>query len=341
MKKYLLIGGPGNLSGHTVNKLLQNPENQIGLLTLPESPENGLSEKIKFFRGNRNSVNDLQQAIDDFKPEVIIDFVCFLPEQAETVAKIAQGKVKQFVFISTCDVYGYPLSSLPMSENGVWVKTNSPYAENKRICEEVFNKYFNSGVLPLTIIRPSYSFGNDFILSFFSRDEGKHMISRLKHRKPVFVPGDGTTLMHASAAYNTGRMIAAIAGTYSTIGKSYTCGHDTFITHDQYVDLFAKALDVEAIKVHIPYDQLIRLNRQEVADSILDDLTRHNVAFSMAAFKKDFPDFKWELNLEEAASNIVQYLETNKLLPPVEEEIFEDKLIAAWQKLTNEFGKLL
>jgi len=341
MKRILFIGGPGNLSEHAMTHLLEKTENKIAVFTLPESPDKGFAGKVEFFRGNRDNESELLQVIENYKPQIIVDTVCFLPAQAEMIARAAQGKVEQFVFISTCDVYGYPLSTLPMPENGKWVKTNSPYAENKRLCEEVFQSYYSKGTLPLTIIRPSYSIGNEFFLDFFARDNGVRLMPRLKACKPVFVPGDGTALMHVSAAYNTGRMIGNVVACYKTIGKSYTCGHNTFMTQNSYIKLFADAIGVEANIVHIPYDLLHKTGWKEINESIMEDLTRHSVAFSMDAFKADFPDFKWEKTLEEVARDYVKFNEARGYFKPVNDEIFEDRLIRAWNKATLNFKDLL
>lgn len=111
--KVLFIGGPGNLSGNTIKLMLEDSENKVSVFTLPGSPEIGLPEKVRLYRGNRDNTIELKTAIDDFSPDVVVDFVCFLPDQAKSIAEICKGKVAQFIFVSTCDVYGYPLSCLP------------------------------------------------------------------------------------------------------------------------------------------------------------------------------------------------------------------------------------
>ncbi len=337
MSRILFIGGPGNISENTVRYMLLNEENKLGLLTLPGTSDKGLSSKVDFFYGDRNQPAFIEKTMTAFRPDIVVDFVCFQPEQAKAISEILTGRVQQFIFVSTCDVYGYPLSQLPMPENGKWVTTNSTYAENKRKCEIVFNEYSEKGAFPLTVVRPSYSLGNEFVISFFSRDGGKYLIPHLRAGKPIFVPGDGNTLMHASVAINTGRMIGNIIGKAHTFGKSYTCGHDHFITHDKYVRLFADALGVVPNLVHIPYDLLQMTGNKNVSESILEDVTRHNIAFSLESFKNDFPDFKWEVSLEEAARNFIKYNDERDLFPSIEEEIFEDRIIRVWEIASKEF----
>ena len=338
MKKALFIGGPGNISTSTVKELLeQNWE--VGVFTLPESPDKGLEGKVRFFRGNRNKPEELDAAITQFNPEVVLDFVCFTPKQATQIVDLTYGRIKQFIFVSTCDVYGYPLSRLPMEEDDPWNLPNCKYASDKRGCEDIFWKKFKEDKkkFPLTVARPSYSMGETFVITAFSRGGGKYLIPRLRAGMPILVPGDGTTLIHPSVAYNTGRMIAQFTGVKECIGKSYTCGQDTFMTHDDYIKLFAKVLGVEPNIVHIPTDLLYSLDSDEVKDSILNDLTRHNVAFSMANFKKDFPNFKWNMPLEEIAKQYIQWNDENGTFADIGEEIYEDKVIKNWGKMLHNF----
>ena len=140
--------------------------------------------------------------------------------------------------------------------------------------------------------------------------------------------------MHPSAAYNTGRMIARLVGKDFAIGEAYTCGHDTYMTHEEYIKLFASVLGVEPNIVHIPTDLLYSLDSKEVNDSILNDLTRHNVAFSMDKFKKHCPDFKWEMQLKEVIRQYIEWNDKNRIFADVNEEIFEDRVIKAWQDCT-------
>ena len=65
-----------------------------------------LSEKIKIYFGDRNDKEKIKLALDDFKPDLIADFVCFLPEQASSLIDLVYNRVEHYVFISTVDIYG-------------------------------------------------------------------------------------------------------------------------------------------------------------------------------------------------------------------------------------------
>lgn len=304
-KRALILGGPGTLSASTVQLLL---EKDYELAVFSHSRLiHELPRSVRVYAGDRRHSSNLQSAFEDFKPDILLDFICFTPQEAEQIKQLASGKVRQFVFVSTVDVYGYPLSQLPLPETAPWYpETQAQYAADKRQCEAIF-KSADPKQLPLTIVRPAYSFGPRFILSFTSRAYGIHMLRRLRDGRPVLVPGDGTTLMHVSSAHDTGRMIATVVDAQQAIGNEYTCGHPEFTTHSGYLNLFAHSLGVDPNPVHIPSDIIVSYPEPEACTCLLHALTCFNVAFSVERFMRDFPEFKWEVKLEDWAKHVVDW----------------------------------
>jgi len=338
MPRTLLIGGPGNISTSAVSELLAN-NHTVAIFTLAESPSLGFERKgVTFHRGTRDNPAELDAAVCAFKPDCVIDFVCFTPKQAEAAAKIARNRCGHYVFVSTVDIYGYPLSRVPMRESDPFNAPFGEYATNKRLCENVFQSYRKKKNLPLTVVRPAYSFGNSFVLSYLDYGGGKHLVPRIREGKPLPVPGDGTTLMHVSASYNTGRQIATVAMSGKTIGKSYTVGHEMWTTVDGYYRMMGRALDREPVLVHIPTDLLFSLNMNEIRYSPLGILCRHNLAFSPENFQKDFPAFRWEMSLERWFKKYIAYHDKKGGFPSTRRKTLEDRVVAAYQKATKRFS---
>jgi len=337
MRKVFFVGGPGNISSSTALDLLERGYS-LGIFTLPGSPDDeGITGYVQMYYGDRNNFESLREAFESFKPDIVIDFACFTPEQAECMLSLAFGRVEQFIFISTCDVYGYPLSKIPMTEKDPFNPPNCRYAADKRRCEELLRERYESSGFPLTVVRPSYSMGKRFVITALSRAGGRYLIPRLRAGMPVLVPGDGTTLMHPSAAYDTGRMIARMVDSEVSIGKSYTCGSETFMTHDEYIHLFASALGVEPNIVHIPSDLILSTKCEGIRPALLEELTRYNVAFSMEQFKADFPDFQWEKPLIQVAREYIEWNDQMGNFPDPSEEIYEDRIIKLYLERVKDF----
>ena len=69
----------------------------------------------------------------------------------------------------------------------------------------------------------------------------------------------------------------------------------------------------------------------------MPSLTRYNMCFSVEAFKRDFPDFAWRMSLEEGVRQYVDWYDRHGLFSAAEEEIYEDRVIRAWQKCLTHF----
>lgn len=329
MTKVFLIGGPGNISSTTITDLTSRGD-EVAVFSLPQSLANLSASTFRKYPGDREDTPALAAALQDFHPDIVIDFVCFHPTQAQALYSLLKGRVAQCIFISTVDVYGYPLSHLPMRESDPFSPPNCEYAANKRLCEEFYQSRFHPINFPLSICRPVYSFGNHFVLTAMSRGGGRYLITRLRNHMPILVPGDGTTLLHVSASYNTGRMIARVAGHTPSIGEDYTIGHNEFMTHEQYIHMWARLLGVEPLIVHIPLDVILSFNTPET-NELLPILTGFNVAFSVDKFKTAFPDFQWTMSLEEWGRRYIVYNDEHGNFPQPEEEIIDDRIIHSYQ----------
>lgn len=360
MEKVLIIGGPGNISTSCIDYLISNGYKVAILKRMPDIgkgedgkpifisthegkkvPNSYMSrvesaDKIKFYYGTRDDDAILKQVLDDFRPDMIADFVCFLPEQAKSIIKLIYNRVNHYVFVSTVDIYGYPISKIPMSENDPYNNLVSDYPIKKLECEKLFSSRYESKKFPLTIVRPAYSFGSIFLISFFSRSGGRFMVPRLRKGIPVMVPSDGKTLFHYGSAYNTGRMIARILTSEKTIGKSYTCAHNIINTQDDYIKLVASVLGVDPNIVHIPAEYLFKMGNEEVNNSLVSELTQYNIAFSIENFIKDFPDFKWD-PLEPVIKDYLDWNDRMGNFADSSQVILDDRIIVLWQKCIRDF----
>jgi len=335
MPKVLFVGGPGNISSSAMEVLLEQHW-EVGILTLVDAATGGLERRARVFRGDRDLGDALRDAFTAFRPDVAVDVCCFTPAQARRTVEAMALAVDQYVFVSTCDVYGYPLSRLPMRVEDAKRPPVSQYARDKLVCEQIFAEAAARAGRSLTIVRPSYSFGVNFLLNLFSRKGGAEMVQRIRQRRPLVVPGDGTTLMHAGSAWNAGRMLAAVVGARSAFGKSYTLAHEHAITHADYYRLFGRVVGVEPEIVAVPSELLLPLELRLIPDNLLSELTRFNVCFSVDEFRADNPGFVWERTLQDAAAEYVQFHDRAKDWP-AEVSNYEDRIVAAWRKCATSF----
>ncbi len=332
----LFLGGPGNISESTISRLLAAGR-EVTVLKRTAGGLFGLDGRIEVVLGDRDDENCLTRTITQSRPDLIVDATCFNPAQAEVVIRVlSRLPCPRLVFISTADVYGYPLSRLPMREDDPWHPPRGEYALNKAIIERRYRDALTELGIGLTIIRPGYSLGKTFALSAFSVDGGARLAARIRAGLPVYSPGDGTTLIDAGAAFNTGAMIARICLDEDANGEAFTCGHDRAVTYDDYLGAFAEALGTKASIVHIPTDFMMSLGAAEVASSLLPELSRFHLYFSVDKFKAWYPDFCWEWSLTDAVTDFVTYQDSIGGLDHALEPGFEDRVVTAWVEAQDE-----
>lgn len=339
MDRVLFIGGPGNISAGCADELIAGGH-PLAVLKRTRNADPRFADTVRFYRGDRNRPADVQAALDGFRPDVVVDFVCFDPERVEELSRLLPGAARHYVLVSTVDAYGYPLSRIPMREDDPPAPTRSPYGAGKRRCEEAAARLQAEAGLPVTIVRPTYSFGvRSGMMSFFAWGGMAAQAPRMRAGMPVLAPGGGNTLLHASCAHDTGRMIARVAqGRSTAAGRSYTCGRDGAITFDQYLQLVGDALGVEPEIVHVPLEVLLAIDSEEIARSFVPSLTRYNTCFSVEAFKRDFPDFEWRMSLQEGIRQYVDRCDRRGLFADPAQEIVEDRIIRAWHACLARFA---
>lgn len=338
MERVLFIGGPGNISSGCADELIAGGH-PLAVLNRTGNADPRFLDTVRFYRGDRSRPADVQAALDDFRPDAVVDFVCFDPERVEELGTLLPGRVGHYVLVSTVDAYGYPLSRIPMREDDARSPTRSPYGAGKRRCEEVAARIEREAGLPVTIVRPTYSFGvRSGMMSFLAWGGMAAQAPRMRAGMPVLVPGGGNTLLHASCARDTGRMIARVAqGRPAAAGRSYTCGHDGAITFDQYLQLVGRVLGVEPDLAHVPIQVLLAIDSPEIERSFVPSLTRYNTCFSVEAFKRDFPDFEWSMSLEQGVREYVDWYDRRGLFADAGREIYEDRVIRAWRACLARF----
>lgn len=330
MSKVLFIGGPGNISRHSVRELL-DAGHQVSILTHKNTrDDSGILPECNLIEGDRMDISLIKKTVTELQPEAVVDVCGFTPDQVALLAEQIDGICRQYVFISTCDVYGYPLSKLPQRESDPWNAPNCSYAANKVLCENLIHEKVKQSAV--TIVRPAYSMGPRFLLTATSRSGGFYLIPRLRAGLPVLSPDDGCHLMHASNAADTGRMLARTVLSEKSFGKSYTLGAPNAISYDEYLRRIAAVLGVSLKLVHVPVEDIYRIGAGEIEkENLLNDLTKYDVEFSMEGFLHDYPDFEWKHPIEEAIGSFIEMQDRlGKLNDP--HDYVEDRVIEAFAK---------
>ncbi len=193
--KVLFIGGTGLISSACSDLAV---ERGIDLYIL----NRGVSTKYPTPKGAHLLVGDVYQGeneivtmIEEHHFDVVVDWIAFTTDDIERDIRLFSTKANQFVFISSASAYQKPPAHYVITEETPLENPYWGYSRDKIACEERLMQAFRKDEFPITIVRPSLTYGPSQIpLCMGSWQHPYTLIERMKQGKKIIIPGDGTSL---------------------------------------------------------------------------------------------------------------------------------------------------
>jgi nucleoside-diphosphate-sugar epimerase len=263
--------------------------------------------------------------------DCVIDMVCFLPEEAKSSIRAFRGRVRQYIFCSTMDVYTKPAKRYPIKEDEERQPSSSfPYAVNKAACENVLLEAHGRGDFPLTIIRPAYTYGEGRGL-VHTLGWGTYYLDRVRKGKPIIVHGDGTSFWVACHRDDVARAFVGAVGDAKAFGKAYHVTGEEWMTWNSYHQGVAEAMEVSPPPlVHIPTDLLGKIAPKQ-ASWCVENFHFNNI-FDNTEAKNDL-GFRYTIPWMEGVRRVVAWLDEHGGIENSDDYPFYDRIIAAWERL--------
>jgi nucleoside-diphosphate-sugar epimerase len=326
--KVLIIGGTGLISTGIVKALLVRGA-AVTVFNRGQTDDR-LGPEVQRLAGDRQSHAAFEQTVTAAGPwDVVIDMICFRPDEAVSVLRAVAGRCGHLIFCSTVCTYGNTQTLIPTTEETAQ-SPHSTYGRNKLACEQLFLRAHAEGVVPVTIMRPSHTYGPGGVIINNLHIEPS-FLARLRAGRPIIVAGDGHGLWQSAYADDVGRGFAYAAGNTRCFGNAYNAVADEVFTWDQYTFRTAAALGAPVPRlVHLPTDFLLAVD--PVRHTWLNEIFRYHGVYSNVKLKRDVPEFAPQVGYEEGVRRTVAWIDRHRPVPPLESETFDDRLIAAWEQ---------
>ena len=326
--RILIIGGTGLISTPLTHFLLERGD-EVTLYNRGATPSR-VPAGTQVITGDRQRYAAFEAQMRDAGTfDCVIDMVGYAPGDAESVVRAFKGRVGQFIFCSTVDVYQKPATRYPYTEAEPYGGLNT-YSSNKVICEKMLLDAHAAGAFPVTIIRPAYTYGESRGVLYPVGSSGAYL-DRIRQGKPIIVHGDGSSLWVACHIDDVARAFVGAIGNTMTFGKSYHTAGEEWMTWDQYHQGVAEALGAPAPTfVHIPTDTLIKLAPQRAA-SVADNFQFNNI-FDNSAARADL-GFRYTISWVDGVKRAVKWLEQHRKPTVADDAAIDDEFIAAWREV--------
>jgi nucleoside-diphosphate-sugar epimerase len=248
--KLLFLGGTGNISAECVARALAL-DYEVTVLTRGTRPQE--LPGVAYVTGDRHDRALLQEVAAGQRFDAVINFLGFAPSDVALDAQVFAGRVGQYLFISSASVYEKPPSHYVITEATCLANPLWQYARDKIACEEVLLSAYRSQGFPVTIVRPSYTYGETWIPCGIG-GHGYTVVDRLRRGKPVISHGDGQSLWVMTHASDFAVGLVGLLGKAEAIGEALHITGDEVLTWDAIYRTMAQEAGCEAHLVHIPCD---------------------------------------------------------------------------------------
>ncbi len=329
--KALFVGGTGIISTASTRLALERGI-ELTLLTRGEHKAD-VPEGANIIRADINDGAGMQRALQGKTFDVIVDWVAYTPADIERDIELFRGKTRQYVFISSASAYQKPPAHYVITEATPLANPHWEYSRNKIACEERLLLAHREEAFPVTIVRPSLTYGDTQIpLAMNSWTKPWTIVDRMLKGKKVIVPGDGTSLWVITHNSDFAKAFVGLMGKERALGDAFQITSDEVRTWDYYYSVVAEALGVHARIVHIPSDFIVACV-PEMEGTLIGDKSVSCV-FDNSKVRKLVPDYRASTPVAEGLRRTLAHFQADSERQVVDNEYDAlcDKLIAAYER---------
>jgi nucleoside-diphosphate-sugar epimerase len=331
--KILFIGGTGLISS-ACSEFAIEQGHDLFILNRSQSNKHPLPSGANSITGDvHGSPDDLTRALDGHEFDSVVDWIAYTPADVERDIRLFKGRTRQFVFISSASAYQKPPRNYLITETTPLDNPFWQYSRDKIACEKRLMVEYRDNGFPITIIRPSLTYGPSQIpLSVGSWQHPYTVVDRIRRGKKLIVPGDGTSLWVLTWNMDFARGLMGLLENEKAIGEVFHITSDEVLTWNQiYTELFL-TLGMESNLIHIPSD-LIAAYWPLATGSLIGDKA-NSAVFDNSKIKRFVPDFHCKVSWEEGVRRAVEWhdAEESRMTLDVEANDVWDRIIASYQK---------
>ncbi len=330
--KVLFIGGTGLIST-ACTELAVERGFDLYLLNRGQSRTDQVPEEATVLTANVRDREQVSAAVEGREFDVVVNWIGFTPDHVEQDIELFGGRVNQYIFISSASVYQKPPGDYLITESTPLANPHWQYSRNKIACEERLMREYRENGFPVTIVRPSLTYGPSMIpLCVNSWGRPWTAVDRMLRGKKIIVPGDGTSLWTVTWNADFAKGLVGLLGNQRAPGHAFHITSDEVLTWDQIYREVGRAVGVDPDIIHIPSDLIVACCPGEEG-SLLGDKSVSTV-FDNSKIKRFVPDFVATTTFAQGARRAIRWFEAAPQRQEIDREANEtwDRIIAAYER---------
>jgi len=301
----------------------------------------GTTNKVPLADGAQRLVADsrdrasVQAAIAGHHFDAVVQWTAFVPAQV-TLDLDLYRDCEQYVFISSASAYQKPPDHYLVTEAGTPLSNpHWQYSRDKIACEEVLRRAYEQTGFPMTIVRPTLTYGPTQIpVCVGSWDKPFTIVDRMRRGAKIILPGDGTSLWTITHNTDFAKGLNGLLGHPAAIGEDFHITSDEVLTWNQIYSLVGKAAGAEPDILHVPTDALIAADAEEEGSLWGDKV--HSTVFDNTKLRLLVPDFEATTAFAEGIEETVAWFDAD----PSRQEI-DQEANTHWDRIVDVYEEAL
>jgi nucleoside-diphosphate-sugar epimerase len=320
--KILFIGGTGIISSACSELAIQRGH-ELFLLNRSSSTKHLAPKDATILQADIHAdIAHLASLLAGHRFDTVVDFLAFSPHDIERDLSLFRDKADQFVFISSASAYQKPVKNYLITEETPLENPFWEYSRNKIACENLLMKAYRENGFPVTIIRPSHTYGPSQIPFIYgSWQHPWTLIHRMKQGQPVIVPGDGASLWVLTWNEDFAVGLLGLLGNKKAIGEAFQITSDEVLSWEQiYLEAY-QALGQTPNVIHIPSDFIAKFDEHALGSLIGDK--SNSVVFDNSKIKRFVPEFNCKVKWSEGVRRSLAWFEAHPEFQTIDREAIE------------------
>lgn len=267
---HVLVMGGTRFNGLALVHALLAEGHEVTIVNRGQSPA-VIPDAVHRLYADRTEPAQMREVLQGKSFDAIVDLSAYQLADVELMYELFNGNTGHYIFASTTLIYSQA-TLLPIKEDHPTERgpRQADYALGKLACEDFLMQKYRDEGFPASVGVLSMVFGPNNIIA----DREQRMFMRMLQKRPVLIPGDGTTLGQIGHVEDCARAFVAMLGKPVTFGKRYNIVGDDYYSDEGYVDTFAAVTGVTPEKLFIPH-------------ALMDDLWTGKVELAIADIHAD------------------------------------------------------
>ncbi|MCJ7717883.1 MAG: NAD-dependent epimerase/dehydratase family protein [Anaerolineales bacterium] len=257
------------------------------------------------FQGDLNNPSQIKEVLENNSFDVVVNWIAFHPEDIERDIRLFNGKIGQYIFISSASAYQKPIKQLPITELTPLENPYWEYSREKKACEEVLFQAFQKQNFPITVVRPSHTYDKTLL----PLPGGYTTLDRILNGKKVVIHGDGTSLWVLTHHKDFAVGFTGLLGNPQALGEAYQITSDFLLTWNDIFGVIAETAGAKLNPVYVPSTVIAQYDPGWGA-SLLGDKA-HSVIFDNSKIKNLVPDFNAVIPYQDGCKETINWYKNN------------------------------